>query len=56
MCSRPSSAEFEQQSDAECAHVLKLSESAAIKRNIRALKRLEETLTGLPGGAKESWR
>ena len=36
--------------------LLKLSESAATKRYIRALRRLKETLTGLPGGAAESWR
>ncbi len=47
---------FEQLSNAECARVLKLSESAATKRYIRALRRLKETLTGLPGGAAESWR
>jgi RNA polymerase sigma-70 factor, ECF subfamily len=47
---------FEQLTNGECARVLKLSESAATKRYIRALKRLKETLTGLPGGAAESWK
>jgi RNA polymerase sigma-70 factor (ECF subfamily) len=47
---------FEQLSNAECARVLKLSESAATKRYIRALRRLKEILTGLPGGASESWK
>jgi RNA polymerase sigma-70 factor, ECF subfamily len=47
---------FEQLSNTECARVLELSESAATKRFIRALKRLKEILTGLPGGAAESWR
>jgi RNA polymerase sigma-70 factor (ECF subfamily) len=46
---------FEQLSNAECARVLELSESAATKRYIRALKRLKDTLTSLPGGAAESW-
>jgi RNA polymerase sigma-70 factor (ECF subfamily) len=46
---------FEQLSNAECARVLELSESAATKRYIRALKRLKGILTALPGGAKESW-
>ena len=47
---------FEQLSNAECARVLKLSESAATKRYIRALRRLKEILTSLPGGAAESWK
>ena len=46
---------FEQLSNAECARVLALSESAATKRYIRALKRLKEILTTLPGGDRESW-
>jgi RNA polymerase sigma-70 factor (ECF subfamily) len=46
---------FEQLSNSECARVLELSESAATKRYIRALKRLKEILTSLPGGAAESW-
>jgi RNA polymerase sigma-70 factor (ECF subfamily) len=45
---------FEQLSNAECARVLGLGESAATKRFIRALRRLKETLTALPG-ALESW-
>jgi RNA polymerase sigma-70 factor (ECF subfamily) len=47
---------FEQLSNAECARVLALSESAATKRYIRALKRLKEILTSLPGGSLESWK
>jgi len=46
---------FEQLSNAECARVLELSESAATKRYIRALRRLKEILTSLPGGTLESW-
>jgi len=46
---------FEQLSNAECARLLGLSESAATKRYIRALRRLKEILTSLPGGAVESW-
>jgi RNA polymerase sigma-70 factor (ECF subfamily) len=46
---------FEQLSNAECARVLGLGESAATKRYIRALRRLKEILTALPGGALESW-
>ena len=46
---------FEQLSNAECARVLGLSESAATKRYIRALRRLKEILISLPGGAAESW-
>jgi RNA polymerase sigma-70 factor (ECF subfamily) len=46
---------FEQLSNAECARVLGLSESAATKRYIRALRRLKEILSSLPGGAAESW-
>jgi RNA polymerase sigma-70 factor (ECF subfamily) len=47
---------FEQLSNAECARVLGLSESATNKRYIRALKRLKEIRTSLPGGSLESWR
>ena len=47
---------FEQLSNAECARLLTLSESAATKRYIRALRRLKEILTGLPGGESESWK
>jgi RNA polymerase sigma-70 factor (ECF subfamily) len=46
---------FEQLSNGECARVLALSESAATKRYIRALRRLKEILTTLPGDAMESW-
>ncbi len=47
---------FEQLTNGECARVLKLSESAATKRYIRALRRLKEILTSLPGDAAESWK
>lgn len=47
---------FEQLSNAECARVLGLSESAATKRYIRALKRLKEILTALPDSSSEMWR
>jgi RNA polymerase sigma-70 factor (ECF subfamily) len=47
---------FEQLTNAECARLLKLSESATTKRYVRALRRLKEILTTLPGGAAESWR
>lgn len=46
---------FEQLGNGECARVLGLSESAANKRYIRALRRLKEMLTALPGGEKEVW-
>jgi RNA polymerase sigma-70 factor (ECF subfamily) len=46
---------FEQLSNGECARVLGLGESAATKRYIRALRRLKEVLTALPGGAAEAW-
>jgi RNA polymerase sigma-70 factor (ECF subfamily) len=41
---------FEQLSRAEAAEVLGISEAAAAKRYIRALKRLEEVLAAMPGG------
>jgi RNA polymerase sigma-70 factor (ECF subfamily) len=47
---------FEQLSNTECARVLELSESAATKRYVRALKRLREILTSLPGSGSETWR
>ncbi len=46
---------FEQLGNGECARVLGLSESAANKRYVRALRRLKVILTALPGGAKELW-
>jgi RNA polymerase sigma-70 factor (ECF subfamily) len=46
---------FEQLSNAECARVMELGESAATNRYIRALTRLMEFLTGLPGGDWVSW-
>jgi RNA polymerase sigma-70 factor (ECF subfamily) len=41
---------FEQLDNAETAQALGLGESAASKRYIRALKKLKEILTNLPGG------
>jgi RNA polymerase sigma-70 factor (ECF subfamily) len=41
---------FEQLDNAETAQVLGLGESAASKRYLRALKKLKEVLTSLPGG------
>src|SRR5271165_1281350 len=41
---------FEELSRAETAAVLGIEESAAAKRYIRALKRLKDTLAGMPGG------
>ncbi len=46
---------FEQLGNGECARVLGLSESAANKRYIRALRRLKAILAALPGGEKEVW-
>jgi RNA polymerase sigma-70 factor (ECF subfamily) len=44
---------FEQLSRAEIAHLLQIRETAVSKRYIRALKRLKELLSSLPGGAVE---
>jgi RNA polymerase sigma-70 factor (ECF subfamily) len=44
---------FEQLSRAECAHLLGISDVAVSKRYFRALKRLKEVLSNLPGGAAE---
>jgi RNA polymerase sigma-70 factor (ECF subfamily) len=41
---------FEELTAAEAAQVLGIEESAAIKRDFRALKRLKQVLTDLPGG------
>jgi RNA polymerase sigma-70 factor (ECF subfamily) len=41
---------FEQLSNGECARVMGLGESAAIKRYFRALRRLRDVLSNLPGG------
>ena len=43
---------FEQLNNAEAAQALGLQESAASKRYIRALKKLKDILTGLPGGSQ----
>ncbi len=45
---------FEQLGNSEAAQVLGLRESAASKRYVRALQKLKEILTSLPGG-KEMW-
>jgi RNA polymerase sigma-70 factor (ECF subfamily) len=47
---------FEQLSNTETAQVLGLSETAASKRFMRALKRLKETLVASPGGHYESFK
>jgi RNA polymerase sigma-70 factor (ECF subfamily) len=44
---------FEQLSRAECAQLLAVSEMAVSKRYFRALKRLKEILTSMPGGEGE---
>jgi RNA polymerase sigma-70 factor (ECF subfamily) len=44
---------FEQLDNAEAAAVLCLQESTASKRYVRALKRLKEILTSMPGGLGE---
>jgi RNA polymerase sigma-70 factor (ECF subfamily) len=44
---------FEQLSLAEAAAVLNLTESGACRRHLRALKRLKEILSSLPGGLGE---
>jgi RNA polymerase sigma-70 factor, ECF subfamily len=46
---------FEQLSNGECARVLGLGESAATKRYIRALKRLKDILSALPGAEAGLW-
>jgi RNA polymerase sigma-70 factor (ECF subfamily) len=46
---------FEQLSLAEAAQVLGLTESGACRRHLRALKRLKEVLSGLPGGLEGLW-
>src|SRR5207302_7015680 len=43
---------FEQLNNTETAQALGLQESAASKRYIRALKKLKDILTGLPGGSQ----
>jgi RNA polymerase sigma-70 factor (ECF subfamily) len=45
---------FEQLGNSETAQVLGLRESAASKRYVRALQKLKEILTSLPGG-KDMW-
>lgn len=43
---------FEELTAAETARVLEIEESAAAKRYFRALKRLKDALTALPGGSE----
>ncbi len=44
---------FEQLSRAEIAHLLQIREAAVSKRYIRALKRLKDLLSSMPGGSAE---
>jgi RNA polymerase sigma-70 factor (ECF subfamily) len=44
---------FEQLSRAECVSLLDVSEAVVSKRYFRALKRLKEVLSSVPGGAEE---
>jgi RNA polymerase sigma-70 factor (ECF subfamily) len=44
---------FEQLSRAEIAHLLQIREAAVSKRYIRALKRLKDLLSSMPGGSSE---
>jgi RNA polymerase sigma-70 factor (ECF subfamily) len=44
---------FEQLTNTESAKVLGISDAAATKRYLRALKRLKEVLVALPGGPME---
>jgi RNA polymerase sigma-70 factor (ECF subfamily) len=44
---------FEELTNAEAARTLDLQESAASKRYIRALRRLQEALSAMPGGSAE---
>jgi RNA polymerase sigma-70 factor, ECF subfamily len=47
---------FEQLSNGECARVLGLCDDAATKRYLRALKRLKDILSALPGAETGFWR
>lgn len=44
---------FEQLSRAEIAHLLQIREAAVSKRYLRALKRLKDLLSSMPGGSAE---
>jgi RNA polymerase sigma-70 factor (ECF subfamily) len=46
---------FEQLTNGECARLLELGESAATKRYLRALQRLKQILSALPGGQAGVW-
>jgi RNA polymerase sigma-70 factor (ECF subfamily) len=46
---------FEQLSNSECSRVLGLGESASTKRYLRALQRLKQILSALPGGQAGVW-
>jgi RNA polymerase sigma-70 factor, ECF subfamily len=47
---------FEQLSNGECSRVLGIGESAATKRYTRALKRLKDTISALPGAGTGFWQ
>jgi RNA polymerase sigma-70 factor (ECF subfamily) len=47
---------FEQLSNGEVAQLLGIGEPAATKRYLRALKRLKDVLSALPGVGREFWR
>ena len=44
---------FEELTNAEVAHTLVIQESAASKRYVRALRRLKDALSAMPGGSVE---
>jgi len=44
---------FEELTNAEVAHTLEIQEAAASKRYVRALRRLKEALSSMPGGSVE---
>ena len=44
---------FEELTNTEVAHTLQIQEAAASKRYVRALRRLKEALSSLPGGSVE---
>src|SRR5438132_1566582 len=45
---------FEELTRSEAAQALGIEEAAAAKRYVRALKRLKDVMTKMPGGAEES--
>jgi RNA polymerase sigma-70 factor (ECF subfamily) len=44
---------FEELTNSEVAHTLEIQEAAASKRYVRALRRLKEALSSMPGGSVE---